>query len=932
MVEAEKIILVPETHWDREWYLPFQEFRAELVLMFDKLLEILETNPDYDNFTFDGQTIPIEDYLEVRPENKEIIEKYVKERRLSIGPMYVLPDEFLISGESLIRNLMIGHQFASKFGRVMKAGYIPDPFGHISQLPQILKGFEIPSVIFWRGFGNQFEENNLNIEFRWKAPGEATSILGIHLLLSYGSIANINTKKRNEQYKVALRKINRVVEQMENYTTTPYVLLNNGSDHDEAQPEIPEIISQWNEANPEKEIIQTDFEYYIEKVLESNPELKDFQGELRGGKYAHLLSGVFSARMWIKQRNTAIEYLYEKYTEPLATLTWVLVKNQKDKYPKDYILTGLKWLIKNHPHDSICGCSIDQVHEEMRTRFDWAEQIGEEIIKNSFIHLSKSIEYNYDTNNWIPLIVYNPLPYRRKDVVEFNGITPKKGGEGFPSHFKLIDNTGKEIEYQGYLIKEEPRYTQETNISKHFSFLAELPACGYKTYYLNPDEEPSTIIKKEESYRVIGETFQNEFYQININPKGKINVLDKESGVWYNDICTFEDVGDWGDEYDFSGPKENQFDMKYTTEDAQLIEMQYIVDGPTQKTVKMEMNFKLPVSLTDERYERESFLTDNPLRLYITLYEGIKRIDFRIEMFNNSRDHRFRVLFPSSMKADKVYADGHFHVLERDIDLPDAEDWVQKPLPTNHQKDFVALCANKRVFAVLNKGLPEYEPIKNNDGTITLAITLLRCVEWLSRDDFKTRSSHAGPEMNTPGSQCLGSHIFEFSLVVENDKADWLQANIQKYGKEFNNNLLPIFPTMTDSNIRLLDKVVLKPRGTLSLYLGGDKDMRDGYLSDEMSFIKLDNDAILISAIKKSEKGNNLILRTYNLSDGMENGIINFPDVIKIRDASIVNLLEEEPKNVIKATIEDINNQSIRITLDPHVITTIKIEFERVLE
>ncbi|MBD3215143.1 MAG: hypothetical protein GF311_21230 [Candidatus Lokiarchaeota archaeon] len=932
MVEAEKIILVPETHWDREWYLPFQEFRAELVLMFDKLLEILETNPDYNNFTFDGQTIPIEDYLEVRPENKEIIEKYVKERRLSIGPMYVLPDEFLISGESLIRNLMIGHQFASKLGRVMKAGYIPDPFGHISQLPQILKGFEIPSVIFWRGFGNQFEENNLNIEFRWKAPGEATSILGIHLLLSYGSIANINTKKRNGQYKVALRKINRVIEQMENYTTTPYVLLNNGSDHDEAQPEIPEIISQWNEANPEKEIIQTDFEYYIEKVLESNPELKDFQGELRGGKYAHLLSGVFSARMWIKQRNTAIEYLYEKYTEPLATLTWVLAKNQKDKYPKDYILTGLKWLIKNHPHDSICGCSIDQVHEEMRTRFDWAEQIGEEIIKNSFIHLSKSIEYNYDTNNWIPLIVYNPLPYRRKDVVEFNGITPKKGGEGFPSHFKLIDNTGKEIEYQGYLIKEEPRYTQETNISKHFSFLAELPACGYKTYYLNPDEEPSTIIKKEESYRVIGETFQNEFYQININPKGKINVLDKESGVWYNDICTFEDVGDWGDEYDFSGPKENQFDMKYTTEDAQLIEMQYIVDGPTQKTVKMEMNFKLPVSLTNERYERESFLTDNPLRLYISLYEGIKRIDFRIEMFNNSRDHRFRVLFPSSMKADKVYADGHFHVLERDIDLPDAEDWVQKPLPTNHQKDFVALCANNRIFAVLNKGLPEYEPIKNNDGTITLAITLLRCVEWLSRDDFKTRSSHAGPEMNTPGAQCLGSHIFEFSLVVENDKADWLQANIQKYGKEFNNNLLPIFPTMTDSNIRLLDKVVLKPRGTLSLYLGGDKDMRDGYLSDEMSFIKLDNDAILISAIKKSEKGNNLILRTYNLSDGMENGIINFPDVIKIRDASIVNLLEEEPKNVIKATIEDINNQSIRITLDPHVITTIKIEFERVLE
>ncbi|MHA1240883.1 MAG: glycoside hydrolase family 38 C-terminal domain-containing protein, partial [Promethearchaeota archaeon] len=129
--------------------------------------------PDYKNFTLDGQTIPLEDYLEVRPDREEEIKKYVKEKRLSIGPMYVLPDEFLVSGESMIRNLLIGHQIARKFGSVMKAGYIPDPFGHIAQLPQILKGFEIPSVLFWRGFGDEFENLNLNIEFWWNSPGNA---------------------------------------------------------------------------------------------------------------------------------------------------------------------------------------------------------------------------------------------------------------------------------------------------------------------------------------------------------------------------------------------------------------------------------------------------------------------------------------------------------------------------------------------------------------------------------------------------------------------------------------------------------------------------------------------------------------------------------------------------------------------------------------
>ena len=163
--------------------------------MMDKLLDILRTDPNYKNFTFDGQVIPIEDYLEVRPEKEDEIKKYVREGRLSIGPMYVLPDEFLVSGESLIRNLIIGHQIAKKFGRVMKAGYIPDPFGHIAQLPQIIQGCEIPSILFWRGFGNEFEEQKLNMEFIWKAPGKAASALAIFLIYSYGSLDQLNVKK-----------------------------------------------------------------------------------------------------------------------------------------------------------------------------------------------------------------------------------------------------------------------------------------------------------------------------------------------------------------------------------------------------------------------------------------------------------------------------------------------------------------------------------------------------------------------------------------------------------------------------------------------------------------------------------------------------------------------------------------------------------------
>ncbi|MFW9785268.1 MAG: hypothetical protein ACFFFB_23515, partial [Candidatus Heimdallarchaeota archaeon] len=563
-MKANNIIIVPETHWDREWYLPFQEFRAKLVIMMDKLLDIFKTNSNYKNFTLDGQIIPLEDYLEVRPNREEDIKNYVKKGRLSIGPMYVLPDEFLVSGESLIRNLLIGHQIGQKYGKVMKVGYIPDPFGHIAQIPQILQGFEIPSILFWRGFGNQFEEKNLNVEFIWNAPGRAASLLAVFLIKGYGSLAELNTKTLNGEFKPAFRKIKNVISDFENYTATPYVVLNSGTDHFEARPQIPDIIKQWNNLHPEKYIEQADFEYYVNKVLDYKPQLKEFQGELRGGRYAHLLSGVFSARMWIKQRNTAIEYLYEKYSEPLSTITWVLDKNEKFIYPKDYLITGLKWLQKNAPHDSICGCSIDEVHNEMVVRFDWAEQIANEVYKSSFLFLSKLIEYDRSKNGKNALIVFNPLPWKRRDKVEFNTISHKTKGEKLPHQIKIIDHEGNDIDSQYHFTKEDPRFSRKYGVSHKFTFLAEVPACGYKTYYIIPIDEKDKLLE-DNDFKITRDYLENEYYRIDINLNGFITVYDKDTGLKYENVCEIEDVGDWGDEYDFSGPFENQTDLKFSS-------------------------------------------------------------------------------------------------------------------------------------------------------------------------------------------------------------------------------------------------------------------------------------------------------------------------------------------------------------------------------
>ncbi|MFX1449640.1 MAG: alpha-mannosidase [Promethearchaeota archaeon] len=927
-MKSENLVIVPTTHWDREWYIPFNEYRAYLVLMLDKLIDILKKDPNFINFTLDGQTIPLEDYLEVRPGNEEILREFIKDKRISIGPMYVLPDEFLVSGESLIRNLLLGHKISEKFGNVMKAGYIPDPFGHVAQLPQILSGFEIPSTLIARGFGNEF--NDLDMEFNWNAPGNAASVLAIHLVGGYFAAANLSGRIKDGKYKRALFQLKTAIKRFERYTATNVIILNNGSDHLFPQPHVPKIVEQWNETNPEKFMEINDFEYYIDKILDKKPMLKEYQGELRGGKYMPLLSGVFSARMWIKQVNTEVEYLYEKYTEPISAISWVLDKYNKFNYPRDYIWTGLKWLLKNHPHDSICGCSIDEVHEEMKIRFQWSKQIGNEIIKNAFIYLSDLIKLDTSNKNRNAVIIYNPLPWKRKDIAYFdvilqdpNTIMDKNKAL---NNIKLIDSDGNEIKFQQVMIKEQPRYWEEQNATYRISFIADMPALGYKVYYVTPTENLKDISNDSADFKLTQNSIENEFYKIDIKLNGQINVYDKRDGTLHENICQFEDMGDWGDEYDYSGPHGEREDITFSTNDFIHVKIEPYINGPSEKAMKIYLNLYLPSSLSSDRLKREKNLIRNEASLYIFLYKGINRIDFRIEFENNCKDHRLRVLFPSKIISEKVYADGHFYIVPRDIDLPEDKGWAQKALPTNHQKDFICAYDQRKCFAVFNKGLPEYEAIKEQDGSITFAITLLRCIEWLSRGDLATRGTGAGPDLNTPGAQCLGNHIFELALTIEHNKGDYLDSGIHVTGKKFNNPLMSIIPSIVKTPIRALNKLVLSPIAILAVFRSPLRKEIDDYLPPILSFLEIDNNRIFLSALKQSEAGDSLIVRLYNLSSHKESCILKFYEEITIKSAEIVNLLEIKPKNEIKGTVKLIDKNKISLSLEPHVITTIKVK------
>lgn len=399
----ENAILISETHWDRAWYQTFQQFRLRLVKLVDNLLNIIDTDPRFTHFTFDGQTVVLEDYLEVRPEERERLTQHIQDGRILIGPWYVLPDVYLVSGEALIRNLLMGQSVAKEFGPIMNVGYIPDPFGHISQIPQILSQFRCDSVIFARGGGDEIDE--LGSEFIWEAGG-GSEVLAHWLPLSYG-----NSAKLPSDIDDAVSVLEDVVRKLRPWSKVGTVLLMNGSDHDEPQAQVPDVINAYNSKNEDKIAMGT-LPQFVDRIREKRNILKRYRGEFRGSKFQNILSGVYSARIYLKQMNEYIQRFLERSVEPLSAVGLL----HGFEYPLHQLRLAWKYLLRNHPHDDICGCSIDAVHDDMVHRFRWVNEIAEPLLEKALEGVKQIA-----TTERPGVIVVNPSPYERTGiaVVEF---------------------------------------------------------------------------------------------------------------------------------------------------------------------------------------------------------------------------------------------------------------------------------------------------------------------------------------------------------------------------------------------------------------------------------------------------------------------------------------------------------------------------------
>ena len=377
------IHVVSHTHWDREWYLTHEQFRFRLVALIDRLLDLLDVDPSYKHFHLDGQTIVLEDYLEIRPEQETRLRKAIADGRILIGPWYVMPDEFLVSGESLVRNLLRGHRISREFGTPMPVGYLPDLFGHVGQMPQIWRQFGFDNTILWRGFGGA------SAEYWWDAP-DGSRLLMMHLPPE----GYCNATRIVFDPDAMMARAKEKIDFERGRTRTGQALLMNGVDHVEPHTAIPALIEQLSAIPGQRARHSTlpDYVAAVRSVVETErPALETIVGELRSGTdYTNLLPGVLSARVYLKQQNAHVQTLLESYAEPLSVFALLIAPSHdapshlaaraSSSYPSGQLRHAWKTLLHNHPHDSICGCSIDAVHEENMTRFARAGQVGDAVV------------------------------------------------------------------------------------------------------------------------------------------------------------------------------------------------------------------------------------------------------------------------------------------------------------------------------------------------------------------------------------------------------------------------------------------------------------------------------------------------------------------------------------------------------------------------
>ncbi|WP_233256590.1 glycoside hydrolase family 38 C-terminal domain-containing protein [Opitutus sp. ER46] len=768
-----KVHYVLSTHWDREWYQTFQDYRRRLVRLMDRVLDDLESGALRGPFTTDGQAIVIEDYLEIRPERRTQLERLARAGRFMIGPWYVLPDEWLVSGEALIRNLRQGRRVARAVGgRTSDAGFVCDLFGHIGQLPQLLRQFGIKGALVWRGL-----EPRRQALLRWRGA-DGTEVPAYRFgRCGYCDFANdvryMSEPRRPFTPAQALADLKAFLAKEAARTPEGPLLIFDGADHLEYDAEHYAVLfNQPVSAEFPYEIVHSTLDAYLEEAAPlAQASTEVVTGELRQNAMhpaatdaQGMIPGTLSSRVRLKQANAECQTLLCAWAEPFSVLATVLTGSP---VPQGYLDAAWRWLLQNHPHDSICGCSIDEVHEDMKYRFAQARQIAQAQTTEALQALAASVggtpgerELRVLVANAAarpvaePATLVLPIPAEWGTFQEFMGYEPKPA-------FRVFDARGEELPYQLVALESgraksrlfrtkfpEPYRTNDATIVVRLT----VPGLGYTTLTVRegpqmPKAGPFAAAFLPTRHPVAPglatseRAMANAFLAVQIESNGSLTVTDRRTGQSYSRLLTFEDIADIGDGW-YHGPAVNDQRVVSTGAHADVALVQ---NGPLVAQFRVRMTMNVPAEFDHGRHVRAERWVPLVVDSLVTLRADVARVEVTSRIDNQVKDHRLRVLFPTGAAGAQTYfADGAFDVVERRVGLP-ADNHLARELAveTTPQQSWTAVAADGRGLAVVAPGLFETAVLDTPERPI--ALTLFRAVRRTFLTDGQPDGQMQGP-------------------------------------------------------------------------------------------------------------------------------------------------------------------------------------------
>jgi alpha-mannosidase/mannosylglycerate hydrolase len=762
---------VLSTHWDREWYQPFQDYRYRLVQLLDRVIAGLEEGRLLGPFTADGQAIVLEDYLEVRPERRALVERLAREGHIVIGPWYVLPDEFLVSGESLIRNLRLGREVARAFGaQPSNAGFVCDIFGHNSQLPQIMAGFGVRGGFIWRGIN--FSTSRL---FRWRGADGTELPCYRFGKVGYCSYASQVRKSfepgRDADQDTLAQRLESYIQEEAEATQVDTLLLFDGGDHQEWDPAAYEVLAERiRAARPDEELMHSTLDRYLDDLLPQVSQIGDvIEGEMREpgrGPVAldqqWLIPGVLSSRVNLKQANAACQTLLCQWAEPLAAFAHAALERE---VPQGFLNVAWRWLLKNHPHDSICGCSIDQVHEDMQFRFSQCQRIGERLTIEATQALAANVRGELP-DQALRVTVFNPLPRPLSQTAELTLQIPQDwpkfneffGFEPKPA-FRVYDAEGRELPYQRLAQAMDRRKFRLYDAQFPESYRTDdvrvslplhLPALGYTTLTVRPGAPGAPTRHPEAPGLATSErSMANEHLEVSIETNGSLTLTDRRSGQIYTRLLTFEDTADIGDGW-YHGVAVNDQTFVSAAGSAQVA---LVHNGPMLTTFRVQTILLLPAAFDFASMTRSPELVPLVVDALVSLRPGADYVEVEATVHNSVQDHRLRVLLPSGAQADTYLADTPFDVVERPIALrADNHLYRELEVETKPQQSWTAVHDAERGLAVISPG--QLETAVRDLPERPIALTLMRSTRRTVMTDGE------------PGGQLPGTWRFKLAIVL----------------------------------------------------------------------------------------------------------------------------------------------------------------------